>query len=69
MSKVLILVILIFFTGCGKSVTEEPDRITAKEKARRCSVFWQFEEPRIQLDPIEQEEVPVVIRPIMKEEK
>ena len=69
MRLLLIIVLLIMTAGC-KGDAEE--KVSPEEEARRRDVFWQFDQPRVQLDPIEEEEVPAVFYPAspgVKEEK
>jgi len=69
MRSVAVFLVIIFLAGCGPS-GESGEKLTPEqEEAREKSVFWQFEEPCVQLDPIEEEEIPQVIRPTIKEEE
>ena len=60
MRLLLVIILLILAAGC-KGATGE--KVSPEEEARRRDVFWQFEEPRVQLDPIKEEEVPSVLYP------
>ena len=67
LAAILFMLGSLVLAGCGHSGVEA-GKPTAKEEAREKSVFWQIQEPRVQLDPIAEEEVPSVIGPVMEGE-
>ena len=64
----VILMMVFFLAGCGVSGEKVEKMTPEQEEAREKSVFWQMQEPRIQLDPVEEEEVPAVMSPTMEGE-
>jgi len=60
MRLLLIIAVLLLAQGCQKAPGQ---KISPAEEAQRRDVFWQFQEPRIQLDPIEEEETPSAFSP------
>ena len=50
----------LFLAGCGNSGT---DRGPETDEQRKKSVFWQMEQPKIQMDPVSEEEIPSVFSP------
>ena len=63
-----ILIMVFSLAGCGASGKDAGEMTPEQEEAREKSVFWQMQEPRIQLDPIEEEEIPPVMSPTMEGE-
>jgi hypothetical protein len=68
MKILLVLFIAMMAAGCGNANTGSEGDPTEAQQALRRGVFWQFVQPRIQLDPIEEEEFPVVITPVKMDE-
>jgi len=64
MKFLIISFIMIILAGCAPSDEGEKKTPTKLETERRRSVFWQYEEPRMQLDPIAEEEIPAVLHPV-----
>ena len=64
----MLLIMVFLFAGCGASGKDTGKTTPEQEEAREKSVFWQMQEPRVQLDPIEEEEVPPVMAPTMEGE-
>ena len=67
MRILLVLFITMMAAGCGNANTGREGDPTELEQERRHGVFWQFTQPRMQLDPIEEEEFPNVITPVKGE--
>lgn len=64
---ILFLTILVFFLSSGCEISR-PDEDNMSEEHRKKSIFWQFRQPKLQLDPIQQKEMPDVYVPV-KEQK
>jgi len=62
------LIIAVLLGGCGSPGGEKEQLTPEEEQAREKSVFWQLQEPRVQLDPVEEEEIPAVMGPTMQGE-
>lgn len=60
--KIMLVIVLsvILLSGCKVSTDTEKTEVTSKEEARRKSIFWQMKEPRVQLDPVEEQEYPMI---------
>jgi len=67
MKILLVLFVAMMVAGCGNANTGSEGDPTELQQERRRGVFWQFMQPRIQLDPIEEEEIPGVIFPVKGE--
>lgn len=63
MKYVLLLIFLGVVAGCGEDEPRDQTLTPTHGEQREKSVFWQFVQPRIQLDPIEEKEVPVILYP------
>lgn len=64
-----LIALALFLGGCGKSEDSGPTNGESTRGKREEGIFWQYVRPRIQLDPIEEKEVPVVFMPTRKGEK
>jgi hypothetical protein len=63
MRYVPLLIVLGLLAGCGIDRGQDQSLTPAQLEEREKSVFWQFVQPRIQLDPIEEKEVPAIVSP------
>jgi hypothetical protein len=69
-SIIIIIFISIFcLFGCGSNGQEKQKLSSAEKEQRQREVFWQFTEPKIQLDPIQEQEFPTVIEPVYFKDK
>ncbi|MFH1664581.1 MAG: hypothetical protein ABIA77_00320 [Candidatus Omnitrophota bacterium] len=64
MRRTAVLIVTAFFmAGCGNAGPREGKVLSDQEEGRRSGFFWQLTKPRIQLNPIEEEEMPSVFFP------
>ena len=69
MRYVPLLIVLGLFAGCGIDEPQDQTLTPEHREQREKNIFWQFVQPRIQLDPIEEKEVPIILYPGPEERK
>ena len=63
----VILLTALFISGCENPNMLNQKKPIKEEEKRRHGIFWRLERPKIQLDPLEEEEIPSVIWPDQQE--
>lgn len=63
----VILFIALFISGCENPDMLSQEKPSKEEEKKRHGIFWQLESPKIQLDPVEAEEIPLVVWPDQQE--